>query len=203
MIASLNGRLADADAEGAVIDVGGVGYALLCSARTLGAMPPIGERAELLVETHLRDDRIQLYGFIGAAERAWFRLLVKVQGVGARTALGVLSALPPAELATAIAAEDRAALRGVPGIGPKAAGRIVSELREHAETGAAPAPRRGAAAPDETASPAAAAVSALVNLGYGRAEAHAAVARANAADAAGDATIEGLIRRGLRELAAP
>lgn len=203
MIAALNGRLAAADAEGAVIDVGGVGYAVLCSARTLGAMPPIGERAELLVETHLRDDRIQLYGFIGAAERAWFRLLVKVQGVGARTALGVLSALAPAELATAIAAEDRAALRGVPGIGPKAAGRIVSELREHAETGAAPgpapAPRRGAA-PDETASPAAEAVSALVNLGYTRAEAHAAVARAGAADGA---TLEGLIRRGLRELAAP
>lgn len=207
MIASLDGRLAAADAEGAVIDVGGVGYALLCSARTLGAMPPVGERAELLVETHLRDDRIQLYGFAGAAERAWFRLLVKVQGVGARTALGVLSALAPAELATAIAAEDRAALRGVPGIGPKAAGRIVSELREHAETDAAPAPApRRSAAPDETASPAAAAVSALVNLGYGRAEAHGAVARAAAADDAaggGGATLEGLIRRGLRELAAP
>lgn len=201
MIASLSGRLAAADAESAVIDVGGVGYAAFCSSRTLGAMPPVGEPAELFVETYVRDDRILLYGFSGPAEREWFRLLVKVQGVGARTALGVLSALPPGELAAVIAAQDRAALRGVPGIGPKAAGRILAELKDHAEAGggAPPTPHRAAAAP-AGAGPAAEAVSALVNLGYGRAEAHAAVARAGAADGA---SLEGLIRRGLRELAAP
>ena len=198
MIASLSGRVAGSEADSTVIDVGGVGYLVQCSARTLAALPAPGEPAALLVETHVRDDGIYLYGFASAAERAWFRLLVKVQGVGARMALGVLSAFAPDDLDSAIAAGDRAALRRVSGVGPKVAARILSELKDKgaAIAPAAAASRRGAAA----AGAADEAVSALVNLGYARGEAHAAVARAAAGKADGD--LAGLVRGGLRELAA-
>ena len=198
MIASLSGRVAGSEADSTVIDVGGVGYLVQCSARTLAALPAPGEPAALLVETHVRDDGIYLYGFASAAERAWFRLLVKVQGVGARMALGVLSAFAPDDLDSAIAAGDRAALRRVSGVGPKVAARILSELKDKgaAISPAAAASRRGAAA----AGAADEAVSALVNLGYARGEAHAAVARAAAGKAGGD--LAGLVRGGLRELAA-
>lgn len=202
MIAALKGRVSGADGEGAVIDVGGVGYLVQCSARTRGALPADGEAVELFVETHMRDDGILLYGFADRAERAWFRLLVKVQGVGARMALGVLSALGPDGLAAAIAAEDRAALRQASGVGPKTAGRIVAELKDKGAGVDAPpsaaAPPRGAGG----AATVAEAVSALVNLGYGRGEAHAAAARA-AARAGTDAELAEVIRRGLAELAQP
>lgn len=205
MIAWLGGRLMASDADGAVIDTGGVGYAVSCSSRTLDALPGTGEAAELFVETHVRDDAIHLYGFADSAERAWFRLLVTVQGVGARVALGILSALTPDDLAVAIAAQDREALRQVPGVGPKVAGRILSELRDKAAAppfaaagGAGPwsgHPGAGAApGGDEIA---AEAVSALVNLGYGRGEAFAAIARAGKGDLAGR------IRRGLKALSTP
>ena len=198
MIASLSGRVAGSEADSTVIDVGGVGYLVQCSARTLAALPAPGEPAALLVETHVRDDGIYLYGFASAAERAWFRLLVKVQGVGARMALGVLSAFAPDDLDSAIAAGDRTALRRVSGVGPKVAARILSELKDKGAAIAPPAAasRRGAAAADAADE----AVSALVNLGYARGEAHAAVARAAAGKAGGD--LAGLVRGGLRELAA-
>lgn len=204
MIASLRGRCAEGeDPDGAVVDVGGVGYAVFCPARTLAALPPPGEPVELLVETHVREDHIHLYGFASAAERAWFRLLVKVQGVSPRMALGVLSALAPDALAAAIAAEDRAALRQVAGIGPRVAARILAELKDKGAA-AAPVPIRGATAGAGGGSDGAGtdpvfgeAVSALVNLGYGRGEAHAAVARAGGGD------LETRVRRGLAELSAP
>lgn len=204
MIAALKGRVAGSDGEGAVIDVGGVGYLVQCSARTRAALPAEGEAAELFVETHMRDDGILLYGFADRAERAWFRLLVKVQGVGARMALGVLSALGPDGLAAAIAAEDRAALRRASGVGPKAAGRILAELKDKgagidAPPPAAPPPRGDGEGGGATV---AEAVSALVNLGYGRGEAHAAAARA-AARAGADAGLAEVIRGGLAELAQP
>lgn len=196
MIARLRGRLDSAGHDQAVIDVGGVGYLVFCSARTLGALPAPGESVDLLVETQMRDDQIHLYGFAGEAERRWFRLLLTVQGVGARVALAVLSVLSPDDLAGAIAAEDTATLRRVPGIGPKAASRIVAELKDRAVAAAPPAARPAAIAGDASA----AAISALVNLGYGRGEAYGAVAAA--ARALGDgADIAGLIRHGLRELA--
>ena len=196
MIAALRGRVADGESGGAVIDVGGVGYAVFCSARTLDALPAVGEPAALLVETHVREDRIHLYGFANAAERDWFRLLAKVQGAGPRMALAVLSALPPDALAAAIAAQDRGALRQVSGVGAKLAGRILAELRDKGgPIAAAPAANRPASAGGE-ASVAGEAISALINLGYGRGEAHAAIARA------GDGDLESRIRRGLRELAA-
>ena len=203
MIAWLGGRLMASDADGAVIDTGGVGYAVSCSSRTLDALPAAGEAAELFVETHVRDDAIHLYGFADRAERGWFRLLVTVQGVGARVALGILSALTPDDLAVAIAAQDREALRQVPGVGPKVAGRILSELRDKADAppfaaadGAGPWSGRAGAAPDGDEI-AAEAVSALVNLGYGRGEAFAAIARAGKGDLAGR------IRRGLKALSTP
>jgi Holliday junction DNA helicase RuvA len=145
----------------------------------------------------MRDDQIHLYGFASEAERRWFRLLLTVQGVGSRVALAVLSALAADELATAIAAHDTTTLRRVPGIGPKAASRIVTELKDRA-IAAAPQPAVRAAAIEGDAP--AEAISALVNLGYGRGEAYGAVAAA--AQALGEgADVAGLIRHGLRELA--
>ncbi len=200
MIASLSGRRRAGEADSAVIDVGGIGYRVQCSTRTLEALPAPGEPTELLIETHMREDAIHLYGFADATERAWFRLLIKVQGVGARMALGILSALAPHDLATAIAAQDGAPLRRVSGIGPKVAGRIVGELKDHAGSMAQvtplPRPANGGSAHDGD-SVAAEAVSALINLGYGRSEAHAAVAGAGAGDLAS------LIRNGLKALSAP
>jgi Holliday junction DNA helicase RuvA len=201
MIARLRGRLDALEDGHAVIDVGGVGYLVACSTRTLAALPRPGEAVDLLIETQVRDDSITLYGFPTAAERRWFRLLQTVQGVGARVALGILAALGPDELARAVAAQDKAALARASGVGPRLAGRIASELKERLSELPIVA---GATFPGPAAAtlgaPADDAVSALVNLGYGRSDAHAAVAKAAAALGAG-APIEALIRTGLQELA--
>ena len=200
MIASLSGRLADAAEDSAVVDVGGVGYLVYCSGRTLRALPPVGEAVSLVVETHVREDHIHLYGFQTPVERDWFRLLQTVQGVGARLALAVLSLLAPDELATAIAAQDTASLRNVSGVGPKAAQRIVAELKDRAHAVSPSvivvADAAGAAGEGGTGE----AVSALVNLGYGRGEAFTAVATA-ARELGEGADVGGLIRRGLKVLA--
>ncbi len=191
MIAKLRGRLDSSGPNWAVIDVAGVGYLVFCSARTLDRLPKTGE-AQLLVVTHVREDHIHLYGFADAAEREWFSLLQGVQGVGAKVALGVLSALSPDELARAVAANDKAALARAPSVGPKLAQRIAAELRDKIGAIAlsdAPAPAQG---PDREA------VSALVNLGYRPAEAASAV---QAARADGAAELAELIRGGLKELA--
>lgn len=197
MIAKLTGILDSAGRDSAVIDVGGVGYLVRCSARTLRALPPVGQTARVVVETIVREDRFDLYGFADAAERDWFRLLTSVQGVGAKVALAVLSALSPADLGRALAAQDKLALTRAEGVGPKLANRIASELKDKVaalgiepEAFAAPA---GGIAVD--------AVSALVNLGYRRAEAQDAVAAA-AARLGGAASLEALIRAGLKGLAA-
>ena len=113
-----------------MIDVGGVGYLCFCSTRTLGQLPPSGGPARLLIETHVREDHIHLYGFIDAAERDWFRLLTTVQGVGAQVALAILSAVAPDELTLAIVSQDRATLARADGVGPKLAARIVNELKD-------------------------------------------------------------------------
>lgn len=201
MIARLRGRLDTLEEGHAVIDVSGVGYLVACSPRTLAALPRPGEPVDLLIETQVRDDSITLYGFPTAAERRWFRLLQTVQGVGARVALGILSVLGPDELARAVAAQDKAALARASGVGPRLAGRIASELKDRLSElpGPAIAPFPGIAA-RTLSGPADDAVSALVNLGYGRSDAHAAVARAAAALGDG-APIEALIRTGLHELA--
>ena len=201
MIARLRGRLDTLGEDHAVIDVGGVGYLVVCSARTLAALPPAGEAIDLHVDTQVRAESITLYGFREPAERVWFRLLQTVQGVGARVALGLLSVLAPDELARAVAAQDKAALARASGVGPRLAARIASELRERLvdlplPTAAAHAPALGG-----SLGPAAAdALSALINLGYGRSEAHAAVTKAAAA--LGErAAVDALIRTGLQDLA--
>jgi Holliday junction DNA helicase RuvA len=203
MIAKLTGILDSSSADGAVVDVGGVGYLVFCSARTLRQLPGEGEAVRLVVETHVREDHIHLYGFIDDGERDAFRLLTTVQGVGAKLALAILGALSPDDLAAAIVAQDRAALAQADGVGPKLAMRIVNELRDKISGLTLPPPvatpsRGGAAAP--AAGGAADAVSALVNLGYRRVEAYAAVTRA-ARELGPAADLDSLIRSGLKELA--
>lgn len=203
MIAKLSGMLDSIGSDCAVIDVGGVGYLTFCSARTLGRLPPSGGAVRLLVETHVREDHIHLYGFIDTAERDWFRLLTTVQGVGARLALSVLSVIAPEALTLAIAAQDRAALARADGVGQRLAARIVNELRD--KVGAVGLVSSSAAitvtAPLEgaVAGTVADAVSALENLNIGRAEAYGAVTAA--ARRLGDgAAVEALITAGLQEL---
>jgi len=205
MIAKLSGTVDSVAAEGAVIDVGGVGYLAFCSTRTLGRLPSAGGAVRLLVETHVREDHIHLYGFIDAAERDWFRLLTTVQGVGARLALAVLSAMAPEALTLAIVAQDKAALARADGVGPRLAARIVNELRD--KVGALALGGLGDAAharPHPGASPGAGggaiadAVSALENLNIGRAEAFGAITAA-ARRLGDDAAVEALITAGLQE----
>jgi holliday junction DNA helicase RuvA len=194
MIAMLAGRVDLVGTDSLVLDVNGVGYQVFCSARSLAKAPARGEPLRLFVETHVREDHIHLYGFLDEAERAWFRLLLGVQGVGARIAMAILGTLGPAELATAIVAQDRASLTRADGVGPKLASRILTELKDKA---AALAPVAVVAAPGDGAT--VDAVSALVNLGYPRGDAYGAVAEA-ARRLGPAARLDALIRAGLREL---
>jgi Holliday junction DNA helicase RuvA len=203
MIGKLKGVIDSVDEENLILDVNGVGYLVSASARTLRAIPAVGEAAELLIETHVREDAIRLYGFLTAAEREWFRLLQSVQGVGAKVALGILGALSADALSSAIARQDKAMMARAPGVGPKLAARLVLELKDKAptlgaadfagaEAGFEPARKLTKAAED--------AILALVGLGYAHPQAAAAVARISAAlgQQAESAT---LVRAGLKELA--
>ncbi|MGB7458671.1 MAG: Holliday junction branch migration protein RuvA, partial [Pseudolabrys sp.] len=187
-----------------ILDVGGVGYQVHCSARTLQALPSPGEAATLSIETHVREDQIKLFGFASDLEREWFRLLQTVQGVGAKVAMSVLGTLKPSELASAVAMRDKAMVARTPGVGPKVAERIVTELKDKAPAYANvdPAVVHLAGALDEKRAPRPItdAVSALVNLGYGHPQAAAAIAAA-ARSAGDDADTATLIRHGLKELA--
>ena len=195
MIARLTGLIDAAMAEGIVLDVNGVGYLVFCSPRTLARLPAKGAPASLLVETHVREDHIHLYGFADVAERDWFRLLTTVQGVGAKLAQAVLGVLSPDDLARAIAAGDKASLARAPGVGQKLAGRIAAELKD--KVGAIALGPAIAALPERGVE--ADAVSALVNLGYRRAEAFEAVAAATRR-LGGAAQVDQLIKAGLKEL---
>lgn len=207
MIAKLKGLLDSLSDGAAVIDVGGVGYLVFASARTLTALGQPGAAVAVLVDTHVREDHIHLYGFATAAERTCFRMLQTVQGVGAKHALSVLSVLSPDEVFTAIAAQDRVMLTRADGVGPKLAQRIVNELKDKTVNVAlglgadATAPARAAAVAGRPGDDMMAdAVSALVNLGYGRAEAYGAVT--NARKALGEAAaLDKLITLALKELA--
>jgi Holliday junction DNA helicase RuvA len=196
VIARLRGRLDSIGEDQAVIDVGGVGYLVVCPARTLAALPSPGEAVDIHVETQVRAESITLYGFRDPAERAWFRLLQTVQGVGARVALGVLSVLTPDQLARAVAAQDKAAASGV---GPRLAARITAELRDRLVDFPALGGQAAGAALAAASGVAADALSALINLGYGRGEAQAAIAKA-AASLGDKAPLDALIRTGLQEL---
>jgi Holliday junction DNA helicase RuvA len=203
MIGKLKGILDSYGEDFVVVDVNGVGYVVHCSARTLQALPAPGEPVILAIETHVREDQIRLFGFMADVEREWFRLLQTVQGVGTKVALAILGTLKPADLASAIAMRDKAMITRTPGVGPKVAERIVTELKDKAPayTDVDPAVVRLSGAVDERRAPApiADAVSALVNLGYGQPQAAAAVAAA--ARAAGEgADARQLIRLGLKEL---
>lgn len=195
MIARLSGILAEVAAETAVIDVGGVGYQVLCSARTLDALGPAGGEVLLLTELQVREDAWTLFGFGSAEERGAFRALTSIQGVGGRLALSILSALSPDELARAVSQGDKAMIGRANGVGPKLAARIANELQGKLGAaglgGAAPAPRAGAAAD---------ALSALANLGFKPAEASAAVTAAQ--DELGEeAGLDALVRLALRKAA--
>src|SRR4051812_25404588 len=148
MIARLSGILAETSADGAVIDVGGVGYQLLASARTLDSLGPVGGEVTVLTELQVREDAWTLFGFGSAGERDAFRALTSVQGVGGRVGMAILSALSPDELARAIAQEDKAMIGRANGVGPKLAARIANELKGKLGPaglgGGAPAPRAGA-----------------------------------------------------------
>ena len=206
MIALLRGRIAAQGEDHVVIDTGGeaggVGYLVQCAGKTLHRLPPTGQRAELRIITQVREDSITLYGFLTPVEEQWFRILQGIQGVGARLALAVLSVLAVEEFGRAIAAQDARALTRAAGVGPKLAGRIVAELKDRVAKLPAALAIGGAARP----APAPAggvvedALAALQNLGYGRSEAYAVVARVQN-ELGIDATLEQLLAASLKGLA--
>lgn len=203
MIGRLKGTVDGVGEDHVILDVHGVGYLVHCSTRTLQRLPKEGEAARLAIETVVREDMIRLYGFRTDAEREWFRSMQLVQGVGARVALGILSVLDPDELARAVSAGDKAALARAPGVGPKLAQRIVSEMKDKAPGfGTGDAGLAALAGGSDKGPPAAAsdAISALVNLGYAQVQAASAIARA-VEQAGADAQTPTLIRLGLKELA--
>lgn len=201
MIAKLTGLLDSSGSDWLIIDVGGVGYQVSASSRTLSQLPGIGEKLSLIIETLVRNEQMALFGFVQESERAWFRLLLGIQGVGAKVALALLSALSPDELYHAILAQDRSMVARAEGIGPKLAGRIVAELKDKVG-GMASVVIAPTAADTSTggltsiSGGMAEAISALTNLGYRRSEAVEAVARASQALGVGAST-EALIRQGL------
>ena len=171
MIGKLSGVIDSIFQDSAIIDVGGVGYVVNCSSRTLRALPMIGERAQLTIETHVREDSISLYGFIDNAERDWFRMLGTVKGVGSRIALAILGSLKPDQLATIIISKDKSAFKPISGVGPKIAERIILELQDKAGN-TLPSTETVLISSDSSAL--ADAVSALTNLGYMRSMAYEA-----------------------------
>jgi len=200
MIAKLTGVVDSKSADAAIVDVGGVGYQVFCSARSWSRLPAAGGAISLFIETHVREDHIHLYGFIDAAEREWFRLLTTVQGVGAKLALAILGVLSSGDLTQAILVQDKTSLTRASGVGPKLAARIVAELKDKVG-GIALGPVAAVAAATEVSGPVADAVSALVNLGYRRAEAFGAVAQASKR-LGPNAALDVLIKAGLKELSA-
>jgi Holliday junction DNA helicase RuvA len=205
MIGKLRGTVDAVGEAHTIVDVGGVGYEVQASARTLRALQA-GQEVSLAIETHVREDAIRLYGFTSEVERAWFRTLQTIQGVGAKVALGVLGTLAPQDLANAVALQNWAAVEQAPGVGKKLAQRIVAELKDKAPALSAAglsmpaAAKAGAAQQPAKGDAAAEAISALTNLGYhpGLASQAIAAAMTELGQAADTPT---LIRRGLKELA--
>ena len=205
MIAKLTGLVDSTGEDYVIIDVSGVGYSVFCSNRTLNMLATATGTVSVMIETHVREDHIHLYGFADEAERAWFKLLITVQGVGAKVCLAILSVLSPDNLVQAIAAQDKTAVTQAPGVGPKLATRILSELKDKVggiSLGSTTAVLEGEVAYAEGGNQFANdAVSALVNLGYGRSDAFRVVHQA-AAKLGADASVEVLIKDGLSELSA-
>lgn len=198
MIARLTGKVDTLTADSAILDVNGVGYLVHASTRTISQLSE-GAEARLHIETVVREDAFLLYGFAGEEEQGWFRLLQSVQGVGARVALGILSALSASELQTAIANGDKAMVARAPGVGPKLAQRIVTELADKAgpaltggSTSGSPAAPAGGTAAD--------AASALANLGFKPAQADKVI-RAAIEELGQDASVEAIVRSALKRAA--
>lgn len=206
MIAQLRGTIVHTGTQMVIVDVQGVGYAVHVSGRTQTQLNAVSGDVTILTEMQVREDSMTLFGFADAAERDAFRLLITVQGVGAKAAMAILSVLDPNALTQAIVAGDKAMVARADGVGPKIAQRVVNELSEKIGKipslgGTALGADNGGAAPESAeAATQQDAVSALVNLGYGRSEAHAAVMRAQRAGA--DATVSSLIAAALREMGA-
>jgi Holliday junction DNA helicase RuvA len=203
MIGKLKGLVDSFGEDYVILDVSGVGYQVHCASRTLQTLSAPGEAAVLSIETHVREDQIKLFGFRTDLEREWFRLLQSVQGVGAKVALAVLSTLPPTDLANAIALRDKTAVARTPGVGPKVAERIVTELKDKAPAFASVDPSivhlSSSVDDDRAPRPVTDAISALTNLGYGQPQAAAAIASAARSAGEGAETAQ-LIRLGLKEL---
>lgn len=203
MIGKLKGTVDSYGEDHVILDVHGVGYQVHCPSRILQGLPRAGEAAVLFIETIVREDMIRLYGFAAEGEREWFRILMTVQGVGAKVALGILGIMKAGEVANAIALGDKTAITRAPGVGKRVAERIVSELKDKApglatvDAGTIAVSQN--VADNVAARPVAEAVSALTNLGYAQAQASSAVARAMQS-AGEEATTETLIRLGLKEL---
>ena len=205
MIGKLKGIIDTIGEDFLLIDVNGVGYEVYCSSLTLRSIGSVGDACILAIETHVRETEIKLFGFSNETERVWFRKLQSVQGVGAKVALAILGTLTPTDLTNAITLQDKAMVSQAPGVGPKVAARIVSELKDKVVAPqiieAAALQSNGAQrAGSKGTSPAADAVSALTNLGYQPTEASLAVAAAFAESGEGT-SVEELIRLGLKELA--
>ncbi len=208
MIAKLRGFVDSVYEDGCIVDVGGVGYLVSASSRTLGKLAK-GAEVSLLIETVVREDSISLYGFYDAWEKEWFNTLTKVQGVGAKVCLSILSALSPAQLAQAVSAQDKNSFLRASGVGPKLAARLITELKDKivlipgadvsladVSGGAAPSPQAAVSAENNTAEDV---ISALVNLGYQRLEAYRIVSKVYAENA--DKSVSELIRLSLKEFA--
>ena len=199
MIAKLKGLLDTIGIDEVVIDVNGVGYLVFCSARTLRSFERVGVPVTIFVETHVREDHIHLFGFAEQNERDWFRLLTTVQGVGAKVALAILGTLSSDDLVTAMISEDKAALTRAPGVGPRLAVRILAELKEKSVDLNVVKQPDTMKISDDHANLVSDAVSALMNLGYGRSAAFSAVAHA-AQEIGEDFDVEGLVKAALQEL---
>ena len=203
MIGKLKGVIDSFGDDYVILDVHGVGYHVQCPSRVLQGLPSPGEAATLSIETYVREDQIRLFGFASDLEREWFRMLMTVQGVGAKVALGVLGIMRPTEIANAIALGDKATIARAPGVGKRVAERIATELKSKApafsDADIGTIQANDAIESKSAPRPVADAVSALVNLGYGQPQAAAAVAAAQRA-AGEDADTGKLIRLGLKEL---
>lgn len=206
MIGKLSGIIDSFADNHAILNVNGVGYVVFASRRTLGRIGQPGDPTTLLIDTHVREDHIHLYGFADANEQKWFRLLTSVQGVGAKVALSILTACPAERLGVIIASQDKGAITSADGVGPKLGVRILTELKDKAEQVEITAPSKGVKYKEIAGEPKSIdqdAVSALVNLGYPRSDAYGAVmqARTKANDNEKE-NLQTIIRMALKELSA-
>lgn len=196
MIGRLRGRVDGRGDNWVLIDVGGVGYMVEGSPRMMDGLPADGEAVSLAIETYVREDQLRLFGFLNEEDRSWFRLLMGVQGVGAKVALAIQGVLSAGDLAAAVAAEDKAMVARAPGVGPKVAQRIVQELKDkvpEAQFAVATAGTEGGGQAMNEA------MSALTNLGYPRAQANQALLAARGKIDDAD-SVEALIKQALKEL---